>query len=407
MIDSAQFSQHGGLPGPPAPFRQTAPGVLKLARGGGPIAILGTPFFLAGVLMLLSAASIVPMRSESGSPSAILAPMGLVFLTVGGVMVFGRQWLVLDLGKRSILKQIGLGVPLRTEERALGEFHAIVISHHLGDSESAETYPVMLRASIGKDVAMVKPLRFAESLATAEYLARALSLQLVDATTDRETTISPERTGESMRDRLSRGFPETPPRRPPSMRSDIKESAGEIRIVMPGGGPTLAAYAGFVVPIAVFSLAMVFAIPSLLRSTHPLRLFCILLLLFGVPTAYANVQFMISRKHQAITVTASRTALVIERLAKGGVLLTEIPAADVFDVDCSTIESAVLSDRHSADPAKPQISGHERVFRTLKKLVPNPGIVIKSRTGLITIGEGLPANELEYMAWIIRKTLIA
>ena len=405
MIDPTQSSQVGEPMDPPAPFHQTSPGVLKVTRGGGAISLFGTPFFLAGVFMLLGATGIFPMRTEASGTPTILAPMGLLFLTVGGVLVFGRQWLVLDLARRSIQRQIGLLVPLHTEERTLSDFHAVVISHDPGDSESAETYPVRLRASTGRDAAIVKPTRFAESLVTAQYLARVLSLQLVDATTDRETIIAPEHAGESLRERLSRAGVDTPPPRPLSMRSDVTESVHGTRIVIPGGNPTLAGYAGIFLPIVVFFIAMLFAIPALAKSQKPLTLFCMLLLLFGVPTVFAWVRFMVSSKHKGITVTASSTGLVIEPRS-GKSRSSVIPSRDVFDVDCSTFESAVESARQSTRSATAQGPGSERVLGTLRKLVPNPGIVVKSRNGLITFAEGLSEDELRYLVWMIRRALI-
>jgi hypothetical protein len=401
-----QSGRVGERPGPPAPFRETAPGILKRTQGGGMISLIGAPFFLAGVYLSLGAAGIASTQTETGGPAIILAPMGLVFLAVGGVLVFGRRWLVLDLRSRSILRQIGLLVPLRTEERPLSEFHAVAISHHVGDAETPETYPVALRASTGKDVAIVAPLQFAESFAAAEYLAQALSLQLVDATTDHETVLSPERIGESLRDRLSRSPAGAPPERPPSMRSNVIETAGRTSIVIPGGGPTLAGYAGLYLPILVFFVAMLFAIPVLMRSSKPLTFICIMLLLFGAPTVYGSVRFMISSKRKGITVTVSSAGLMIEQPGNAKTPFTEIPARDILDVDWSTFESAVASARHSAWPVGAQSSGSDRVLLALRKLVPNPGTIIKSRSGLITIGEGLSSDELRYLAWLIRKVLI-
>ena len=377
-----------------------------MTRGGGAIALFGAPFFLAGVFMLLGAAGAIPMRTESGSAATMLVPMGLVFLAVGGVMVFGRQRLILDLGRRSILRQISVLVPLRTQERALSEFQAVVISFDPGDSESPETYPVKLRALTGKDAAIVKPLLFAESLAAAEYLARTLSLQLIDATTDREIVVSTERVGEPLRNRLSRASTGTPPQRPPTIRSEVTESAAETRIVMPGGGPTIARYAGLYLPIIVFAIAMGVATPYLMRSQKPLTLFCMLLVVFGAPTVFAIVHYMITSRRKGVTVTAATSGLVIEEFKSGKLQSTTIAASEVFDVDYSTFESAVESARQANYFAARRSAGDERFLQRLRKLVPNRGIIIKSRSGLITVGEGLPSDELQYLAWLIRTALI-
>src|SRR3974377_1459284 len=93
-----QSSQAGDITDPPAPFRRTSSGVVELRRGGGKIALFGAPFFIAGVFMLLGAAGIIPANTEAGERATpvILEPMSLVFLAIGGVMVFGTQAVILD-----------------------------------------------------------------------------------------------------------------------------------------------------------------------------------------------------------------------------------------------------------------------------------------------------------------------
>ena len=238
MIDFMQSGRVSDITVPPAPFLRTSSGVVALRRGGGMIALFGSPF-VAGVCMLLGATGIVPGYTESGEHAApvILGPMGFVFLAVGGVMAFGRQWLILDLGRGSLLRQTGLLVPLWTNERPLSEFNAVVLAHDPGGSDSAESYPVKLRGSVGEDIKIVDPSQFTESLRMAEYLAKTLRLPLIDSTTGHETVVSPDHTGESLRDRLSRGPMPAPPRRPSTMRSVVVEIAGETSISIPGRQP--------------------------------------------------------------------------------------------------------------------------------------------------------------------------
>lgn len=371
------------------------------------IALFGSPFFVAGVCMLLGATGIVPGYTESGEHAApvILGPMGFVFLAVGGVMVFGRQWLILDLGRGSLLRQTGLLVPLWTNERPLSEFNAVVLAHDPGGSDSAESYPVKLRGSVGEDIKIVDPSQFTESLRMAEYLAKTLRLPLIDSTTGHETVVSPDHTGESLRDRLSRGPMPAPPRRPSTMRSVVVEIAGETSISIPGGNPTQVGNIRVLLPIAIFLIAMLFAIPVLARSAQPLRLFAILILVFGLPTAYASVTFVISGKRRKTNVTASPCGLVIVRPRSRKIETTVIPAEDVLDVDYSTFEDAIASARRSAYPAGQQIPQSERAMTILKKLVPNPGIIVKARSGLVTLGEGLSSDELQYLVWLLRRAL--
>ena len=51
------------------------------------------------------------------------------------------------------------------------------------------------------------------------------------------------------------------------------------------------------------------------------------------------------------------------------------------------------------------MAGNPRVLATLKRLVPNKGIIVKSRRSLVAIGEGLPTDELRYLVWVLRKAV--
>jgi hypothetical protein len=406
MIDFMQSGQVGDFTDPPAPFRRTSSGVVELRRGGGKIALFGAPFFLAGVFMLSGAAGIIPAYTESGERATpvILGPMGFVFLAIGGVMVFGRQWLILDLGRGSVLRQIGLLVPLRTSERAFSEFTAVVMTYYPGGSESVESYPVKLRGFAAKDVKIIDPLRFDESLRMAEYLAKTLDLPLLDSTTGPETTVNPDHVGESLRDRLSRA-PETAPAEPPvAMRSEVVRSAGETRIAIPAGGLKGIGDIRVLLPLAVFLFATLIAIPTVGKSANPRTLF-VILLIFGVPTICASVHFMIAGKRRKTAVNASRSGLVINRLEGRKTKTTVIPIDDVLDVDFSTSDSAIRSARRSGYRAGEQILENAPAIAALRKLVPNPGIVVKSRSALIRFGEGLSTDELQYLAWLLRKAL--
>ena len=357
--------------------------------------------------MLLGAAGIIPANTESGEPATpvILAPMSLVFLAIGGVMVFGRQWLILDLGRGSVLRQVGLLFPLWTSERPFSEFNAVAMTYYPGGSESVESYPVKLRGSVGKDVKIIDPLKFDESLRMAEYLAKTLHLPLLDSTTGPETTVNPDHVGESLRDRLSREPATAPPQRPVAMRSEVVESAGETRIAISAGDLKALGYIRVLLPLAVFLFAMLFAIPVLWKSANPRMLFVMLLLIFGVPTIFASVSFMITGKRRKTTVSVSRSGLVISRFQGRKTQTTVIPINDVLDVGYSTSESAIASARPPGYRVGDKILQNEPTIAALRKLIPNPGIVVKSRSALITFGEGLSTDELQYLAWLLRKAL--
>ena len=84
-----------------------------------------------------------------------------------------------------------------------------------------------------------------------------------------------------------------------------------------------------------------------------------------------------------------------------------VAADDLLDVDSSTVEAAIESILASVPNASVrQTPNFVRWLRTLKKWIPSKGIVIKSRTELITFGQGLPAEELQYLCSVLRRALV-
>jgi hypothetical protein len=153
---------------------------------------------------------------------------------VGGGLMLGRKWLTLDFGSGSLVRSRGLLIPMQSEERHFSEFSAVVIAFQAGDSDSADRYPVRLRALTGKDFDISSPTQFAESRKLAEYLSRAVRLPLADAITDHETIAPPERAADPLRERLRSAGPQEERAMPPSgMRSEVSTSRGYASIVIP------------------------------------------------------------------------------------------------------------------------------------------------------------------------------
>ncbi|MDR3752889.1 MAG: hypothetical protein P4K78_03500 [Terracidiphilus sp.] len=409
MNDSARFGPKTEARSAPAPFRQIAPRMYEVKRGGGRIAVFGLPFFLAGIAMELTAPGIFLKGGQSSGDGLTLGMglMGLVFLAVGGAMVLGRRWLVLDLDRGSILRQMGLLIAMRTEERRLGEFMGVVISHDPGDSETGESFPVKLRASMGKDIAIGAPGQYGESRAMAEFLAQLLHLPLSDSTSGFETTVSPERLGESLRDRLKAEAMPGPPARPAAMRCKVEEKADTVKIAIPSAGPGAAGYLGFLLPLAMYLVAILFATRTASEPTGRLTFLVVITIIFGAPTIYGGIRFMMARKRKATTVTASAAEITIEEPKGRGSRTTVIPATDLLDIDSSTFDSTIAPSGRQAGAIDGQRAGGERVLAALKKLVPNPGIIVKSRAGLVRVGEGLSTDELHYVVWLLRKAVSA
>ena len=405
-------SQSDSVGAPPAPFLQISSDKLQLKEGGGCLALFGLPFFAAGVLMALTLMGIGPMKVEPNNkwtPWA-LGAMSVVFTTAGAVMMFGRQWLIIDVTRRCVIRQYGLLVPFRTCERSLSEFNALVIVHDPGDSDSPERFPVRLRSTRAPDFVISRPGQFGEALAQAEYLARLLRFPLVDTTSDHETVMDSGKGVLTLQERAVTTPETVTPERPAKMRALVSEATDRTTVVIPGGGSWFAGLLGLVFPVFVLFIV----VPGLMRfftRTHTphyvqFGFLLFLTLIFVVPTIFASVNLMVGSRRKRLTVTATPEGLTIEQRTAWRTRSKFVSGADLLDIDCSTVDGTLASAKASLKSSNsPSYGRVERVFEMLKKYIPSKGITVKSRRELLTFGEGLPAGELRFLVWTLRRAL--
>jgi hypothetical protein len=392
--------------GVPRPFRLTSARTAELREGGGWISLFGLPFFVAGIFLTRNVLRVVfRMVSRDGVPShgwvfLLFVLMSLVFLGLGGVLLFGRRWVRLDSGSGSAVRSTGLLFPMRSERRRLSEFNAVVMAFEAGDSDTMDRYPVRLRATSGKDFLICSPTMFAESRTQAEFLSGFLRLPLADATTDHEVIVSAERARDSLRERLLRGAGQAQSiAPPPGMRSQVSRSADKTTIVI----PRRKSVAAIVLAAAVSCFLLLVVAPSMWRSlARDEFVFAgLIVLLLGIlPFAAISLSFGAIRNRTVVT--GSPAGIVIEREGTWRAQTTTISADDILDVDCSTVDGMLESARRSAElPLAPGPSA----FAALRKLVLTKGIIVKSRQGLVTFGEGLAAEELRFLKSAMTQAL--
>jgi len=115
---------------------------------------------------------------------------------------------------------------------------------------------------------------------------------------------------------------------------------------------------------------------------------------------------MVGSSRKKATVTASAAGLEIVKRSGWRTHTTQVPSADLLDLDCSTADCALKSAMNSSVKlAEVTNPGATRVVQFAKRWVPAQGIIVKSRQEMISFGEGLPAAELQYLSWVLRKAL--
>ena len=335
-------------------IRQVAPDRLQIKEGGGCLSLFGLPFLLAGIFVVLIGLRIVPMSNAADVPAwawPLIFLMGLAFVIVGGGLVLGRGWITLDAGRGTLRREWGLLVPLRGKEQRVDGYDAVLLRFAAGDSDSADRYPVLLRArSGGTDYALSSSTQYGESRERAAAVAKILNLPLVDASTDHESIRNPDRVDATLQDQIRSGEAAgEEAARPLRMQCQVRESSRAVEIVLPGPGFKRSKLIG-----PVFSIALLgYLAPGLLEFFHRTRtpetvqivFFAAAALILVVVPLVGVVNAVALSKRGGSLVTASPEGIVIEERSAWRVKTTRVLAADILALDYGTADTAFRSAR--------------------------------------------------------------
>ena len=404
-------------------FEYVAPERLQFREGGGVLSLFGAPFFLAGVFLLLSGVGVVTVRSDDDLGAwtqPLLCLMGLVFTGVGGMLVFGRAWTILDVTERAAIKSYGLLVPVRASPRRLDEFTRVTIGFEPGDSDSSEKFPVALKARSGPDFVVCSPTSYDEARTCAAAAATHLGFALEDATGDHAVTLDPADVGRSLQQRAARDANRTAPLSPPaSARSDVQQETAGVRIVIPTSrASTLGLILGMapiVIPIAAGPTLWRFFQQTNTPGPIGMAFLGMLTLFFGVLPAITVVNGFLRSRHGHTEIRVSRDGITVrERRAWRTHTLATLAAGDIFDVDYGTRGSGAAATRRTVEQ-KLSEAGHdpgsisprmERFMAAAGRWGKGRGVIVKARGGLTTFGQDLDDDEIHYLHSVVRQALL-
>jgi hypothetical protein len=391
---------------------------VEIRDGGGCLSAFGIPFLAAGVFTTLIGLGIVPVQNAADVPVwvwPLIVLMGLAFVVVGGGLVFGRRWITVDAGRGLLVKQWGLLVPLRREEQSLQGYDAVAVRFESGDSDSAERYPVVLRAKGGgSDLALSSPTAYAEARHGAALIARVLRVPLVDATTDHESVTDPDRADAPLREQLRGEGQEEQAPRPPQMRSQVQDYGSRVQIAIPGPGFKPRMLLGFAIPAGLFA----YAVPDVLRFFDQTRTpafvqmaFLGVAVFFFCVLPFLGVLNRIRRATRGGTlISASPEGLTIEERGAWRSRVTRVPVGDILGLDYGTADSSLGAARRLAEQ-RAQGSRYGRTsttpapgwLRALRMFAKSRGVVVKTKQGFFTFGAGLPDAEVHYLHDLVRQ----
>ena len=407
----------------PSGFRQIAPGRLEVREGGGRIAIFGLPFLSVGVVAGLIGVGVIPLQNHQilgGTSVAALLVIGLTFTLVGGTLVCGRSWTILNSADRTLVKQAGLLVPMWTKTYRIDDYNGVLLEFVRGDSDSADQYPVSLKARAGRNLRLFSSTEYADARAGATAIAALFLFEIEDSTSGRAVRMSAAQAALPFqhRQRIEHQRDE-PVARPSFMRSNVTDSNGIVTIVIPATRVHPILFLVFVVPTAV-PLLLVEPFSRFFRQSQTPDVVAwiflgFLIVVFGVMPTLTGMKAFLKSRFGRTTITASAAGIKLEERGVWKTrMLASLSTADIMDVDytpdatfgSARNTAAEVQARRPSMAAPPVGKGAELILRIVRTLVGTGGVTIKTRNGLTAFGQGLEDRELRYLHYIVRRALV-
>ncbi len=406
-------------------FGQVGSDQFQVREGGGCLSLFGLPFFLAGIFVGLIGIRVMPVSNAADVPAwawPLIFLMGLTFVVVGGGLMFGRRWITLDKAQGTLSKQWGLLVPMRGETHSLRDYEAVLLRLEAGDSHSAAQFQVLLKAGAGHaDLTLSSSTQYGESRERAGAVAKFLGFPVIDASTDHESVVSPDRVDATFQERLRPGDGQREEAvRPVRMQSQVRESGSGVEVVLPRPGFRRSSLVGLVVSVGV----LMYVAPDILRffrqTSTPeavqIAFFGVIaLLLVLIPLRKVINAFALAARGGTV-LTANAEGIVIEVREAWRVKTTRIAAAEVLGLDYGTVDTVLQASQKLVAQRAEQVDrtaklrGQGRglpnwVLAGLRSLTASKGIIIKTRNGLVTFGAGLPDDEVRYLHAVVLRAL--
>lgn len=368
---------------------------LTIRQGGGRLALAGLPCLGIGLVVAGSLAGVLPSTAPSfpGYARLALAVLAAAFLLVGGGMVFGRRWTVIDSERRTVQRYVGLLRPMRGRDVSGDDYAAVTLSFTAGDADTSDQFSVVLHGRSGALCGLLTTQHFAEARTCALAVAAHLGIDVEDRSSEHPLCGCAEQVDRSLVERLrDRDQGSAGPPRPPGMQTHVEHDGNGVRIVIPNPPVTPVAVTLMSLP-AVLSLWL--AAP-LRRFAHQANtappiawLFLVLLLaLVAVPIGTVAIALLRARRGFTRLVVSPAGIHVDEHLVVRTVPRLALAAHDILDVSV-TPNGAVFA------------SAPRDVRRDA-----GASLTIKGRDALTTLGRGLQDAEVRYLNGLIRLALL-
>jgi hypothetical protein len=314
---------------------------------------------------------------------------GLVFSAVGVLLVLGRRVLRIDRRRRTVTVSYGLPMPIRQTVRPWEEFTAIAVTRESRKTKNGSyiVYPVRMTGP-GKPVLLEELRTYQPIRQTAEQVAAFMRLPMHDSSEGVLVVRDPEHLNESVRERLRRTAERSPlPPPPAGMRSRLFHKDRSVLIEMPAEGPDLR-FLGILIAGMVFTVfvavGVVVSLPLSIGGLPRPVVVALVVAALVVPEIAIGA-FLLLRRRRPARLIVSPAGVRLEGGAAGG-RAQEI-SSDAIE------ELTVLNTAMPAGMPAFVVSGLQR------------GVLLRSDTTTIEIGNSLAMEEKQYLAELIRHVL--
>lgn len=358
--------------------------------------IFGIAFLLTGILIIT-----LSFVESVKAPWYVPATFGAFFLILGIALTFGRNGIIIDRKRGTMIHWFGLMVPMKSNYYRLDVFDHISIRKdiHHGDKHTYHVYPVAIRSKNNLATGMIfhEPANYLQARKDAKKLSAFLSLPIVDVSSGKEVTREPDRLNENLREKVKRSRKlEGTLTAPPIMISKIHEERKKLIINIPPRKLTMVEIQrmAFLIIMGFVSFIVVAGFEHLKNirvNQLPIYLPILLtIILFAVrPIKYQ------AKKSWKITV--SDKYLKVENIGSGRKITTKIPATE--------LEELVIGDPISLDQGAKRISPSRNFLIHIFNGPSKKAITATSNKTSVTFGHGIEERELDYLYKLIKNKI--
>ncbi|MDP6114921.1 MAG: hypothetical protein QGG53_23915 [Planctomycetota bacterium] len=363
---------------------------IEIKAGGGCLMLFGLPFFSAGVLVIVLGL-MGKVNSSSGGPAPLyfVIPFGLVFASVGGVLMFGRSGKIIDGDNRLLTSWWGLLVPLKRTDYSFDGFQMVCVRKEVRRSENSSytCYPVRIE-SADDSVTVEEPRVYHDARQRGEEVSKLMGLPMEDSTTGESVVREAEHLDESLRDRMQRtGEKLEIPDQPDGCRVTCHPEGDALVLDLPPPGTGIIHYLMLGGSLIGVIVVCVFFLPNFASAPPPMNyVFMGFIGVFFILLPFLTVARKMNREAmRRDRVTVSAHGLTVEQKFFIGSRTLELPSDELEELKVELLEN-----------------------QQQPEFIVAMGRHITARSDKVTVvfGNGLSRDDLSWMYQLLKYVLV-